>query len=140
MSDEFYAKLRVLVVDDNKHARKLAQRILNALGCSDVKEAVNAEEAWSHIVSQDFHILLLDYKMEPVDGISLAKRIRTDPASPHPGVPIILVTAEPSLQAMQAARAAGIDEVLPKPFSPQGLKERVEAIVKRADSAQNPHD
>ena len=130
MSGQFFDNLKVLVIDDNKHARKLAETILTQLGCRTVFTAADTTEAWDMFVSLKPHVLMLDLYMEPQNGLEFALKVRRDPASKNPAAPIIMMTGEPSRAAVEAARNAGIDELLAKPFSAACVMERFESIVK----------
>ena len=67
--------------------------------------------------------------MEPVGGIDLTRMIRTASDSPDPQVPILMVTAAPSLQEFTEARDVGVSEFLIRPFSVDSLRSRVAAII-----------
>ena len=69
--------------------------------------------------------------MEPFDGIELTKKIRTDPRSPNPYVPIILMTGYSAQIRVMQARDTGVTEFLVKPFTAQDLYTRIEQVIEK---------
>ena len=68
-------RLKVLVVDDSAHMRKLVVTILQAFGVSHIHEAENAERAWSLLLENNPDICILDWMMEGMSGLELTQKI-----------------------------------------------------------------
>ena len=92
MSGYRFDKLKVLVVDDNAHMRKLVVTILQAFGCSNILQAEGGEKAWALLREANPDVVVLDWMMEGMSGLDLVKLVRTDPQSPNPFVPVIMLT------------------------------------------------
>ena len=99
-----FDRLKILVVDDNAHMRKLVIAILEAFGVHQVTEAADGERAWNLLREVGPDIILLDWVMEGMSGIDLVKRIRNRPQSPNPFVPVIMLTGYTSTDRGRGAR------------------------------------
>jgi two-component system chemotaxis response regulator CheY len=73
--------------------------------------------------------LIVDWEMEPMDGMELVEKIRNDSASPDRFMPIIMVTAHSERPRIIAARDAGINEFVMKPVSARTLFSRLNAVI-----------
>ena len=124
-----FERLRVLVVDDNVHTRKLVITILQAFGVVQIHEADNGESAWTEMREFNPDVVLLDWVMEGMSGIELAKTIRSSPACPNPFVPLIMLTGYTSAEHVREARDAGINEFMAKPVSAKIMMSRLIAVI-----------
>ncbi len=124
MSDYRFERLKILVVDDNAHMRKLVVTILQAFGVVHIFEA-----AWESLREHNPDIIILDWVMEGMSGIELMKMIRANPASPNPFVPVIMLTGHTSLDHVMQARDAGINEFIAKPVSVKTMMSRLSSII-----------
>jgi len=129
--DQALSKLRIAVVDDNAAMRGIVRTVLDSLGCETVHEAADANRALSLLQSEQIDIMILDWKMKPMDGLTLVKRIRDDETSPNPFLPIIMLTAYGEPSKVREARDAGVTEFMVKPFSAEALYRRLAVIVNR---------
>ena len=131
---------RALVVDDNDTARQVLTGLLQGMGL-EAQAVGSGEAALTALASQassppPYDLLLLDWQMPEMDGLSLAQRIRGD----HPSypVPILMVTAYGREELLKHAEHIGIHDVLIKPVSPSTLFECVsQALGSRPDA--HPH-
>lgn len=124
-------KLKVLVVEDNWHMRALTKSLLSAFGIGHVDCVSDAEAAFKMFEKNKHDVLIVDWLMEPIDGIEFTKKLRADPNSPNPYVPIILMTGYSEKKRVETARDAGITEFLVKPFTSRTLFSRIEHIIER---------
>lgn len=129
MSNYRFDRLRVLVVDDNQHMRKLVATILRGFGVVQLHEAASAEQAWAMLRESNPDVILLDCILEGMSGLELAQKIRTSPASPNPLVSIVMLTGDTHIDRVRQARDAGINEFLAKPISVKGLLTRLSAVI-----------
>jgi CheY-like chemotaxis protein len=129
MSGYRFERLKILVVDDNVHMRKLVTTILQAFGVVQIFEAGSGEAAWDSFREHNPDIIILDWVMEGMSGIDLTRMIRTNPASPNPFVPVILLTGHTSLEHVMQARDAGISEFIAKPVSVKTMMARLSSII-----------
>jgi CheY-like chemotaxis protein len=131
MSGGAFEHLKALIVEDNQHMRTLLRSLLNALGVMNVLEATNGEDAFILLRDKQPDIILTDLSMKPMDGIAFAREVRMSTASPNPYIPIIMVTGHTERHRIEAARDAGVTEVLAKPITAGNLFQRIGEIVDR---------
>jgi DNA-binding response OmpR family regulator len=129
MMSEQLDKLRILIVDSEQKMRSLTRDMLNELGIPQVYTVGDGSRAYAELRDRQFDIIITERRMESVNGIDLTRMIRTAVDSPNPHVPILMMTAAPSLHDVTEARDAGVTEFLIKPFSVDGLKKRIIATV-----------
>ncbi len=126
------AGLRVLVVDDNRINRIVATKTLEALGAEAV--AVDSGAASIEAVIQtDYDLVLMDVNMPEMDGLEATRRIRAL-APPICSIPIIALTADVMSHHHRAYRSAGMDGLVPKPFSPSQLISAIADLADRSDA------
>jgi two-component system, chemotaxis family, chemotaxis protein CheY len=122
--------LRLLIVDDNRHAAEIVKQVLSSVGARDMTDAATPERAFKLLKEMPFDVIILDQNLgEGDDGTRLVRKIRVDPASPNPYIPILMLTGYTEQRRVQAARDAGVSEFLSKPFTVAGLLRRVEALI-----------
>ncbi|HET7084805.1 MAG TPA: response regulator [Rhizomicrobium sp.] len=129
MSDYRFDRLKVLVVDDNVHMRKLVTTILQAFGVVQILEAENGERAWSLLRESNPDVIILDWVMEGMSGVELIRMIRTNPQAPNPFVPVIMLTGHTSLEHVRQARDAGVNEFIAKPVSVKTMMSRLVSVI-----------
>ncbi len=131
MSGGAFEHLKALIVEDNQHMRTLLRSLLNALGVMNVLEATNGEDAFNLLRDKQPDLVLTDLSMKPMDGIAFAREVRMSKVSPNPYIPIIMVTGHTERHRIEAARDAGVTEVLAKPITAGNLFQRIGEIVDR---------
>jgi CheY-like chemotaxis protein len=124
-----FERLKVLVVDDNQHMRKLVVTILQAFGVSQITEAADGERAWALVREHNPDVIVLDWMMEGMSGLEVVKLVRTSSQSPNPFVPIIMLTGYAQLDHVRQARDAGVNEFLAKPVSVKAVMTRLVAVI-----------
>lgn len=119
--------LRVLVVDDNRTNRIVGVKSLGALGAE--AEAVDSGAAAVVAVGQeDFDLILMDINMPQMDGLEATRRIRALGGAAA-AIPIIALTADAMSHHQAAYVAAGMNGMVPKPFSPAQLLAEIARLV-----------
>jgi len=129
MSEYRFDRLRVLVVDDNAHMRKLVVTILQAFGVTQIVEADSADRAWQSLRDTNPDVIVLDWVMEGMSGLELIRMIRTNPQAPNPFVPVIMLTGHTSLDHVRQARDAGVNEFIAKPVSVKTMMSRLVSVI-----------
>jgi PleD family two-component response regulator len=124
-------RVNFLVVDDNKPMRHLVVTILKTLGASNVVEATNGRDAFAEMNSYPADIVICDWNMQPMDGISFTREMRLGDESPNRYVPIILLTGHTELARVREARDSGVNEFLAKPISATSIYSRIRSIIER---------
>jgi DNA-binding response OmpR family regulator len=123
--------IRVLIVEDNQPMLDLAKSILATFGVGTVHTAKNGEEGFKKFCDLNPDIVIADWMMKPMDGISLTRRIRNDAASPNHFIPVILMTGFSEKRRVIQARDAGVTEFLVKPFNARDLYRRISQVIER---------
>ena len=129
MSGYRFDRLKILVVDDNAHMRKLVVTILQAFGVVQIFEAESGERAWAVLREANPDVLVLDWMMEGMSGLDLVTLIRTDPQTPNPFVPVIMLSGHTHIDRVRQARDAGINEFIAKPVSVKTMMNRLLAVI-----------
>lgn len=123
--------IKVLVVEDNQPMLELAKSILGTFGVGMVYTSKNGEDGFRKFCEINPDLVIADWMMKPMDGISLTRRIRNDPASPNQFVPVILMTGFSEKRRVIQARDAGVTEFLVKPFNARDLYRRISQVIER---------
>jgi CheY-like chemotaxis protein len=124
-----FSNLRVLLIDDNQHMLELMQRVLLAMRVKVIHRMMDAGEAFKELEHLSPDLIFVDWVMEPLDGHEFVRKVRTDPESPCPNVPIVMVTGHTEEFRIKAAVAAGVNGFLAKPISPQMVYQRVCSVI-----------
>jgi len=119
----------VLLVEDEPVNAAVAQGYLEALGCTSVWTKDGAE-ALARSATERFDLILMDINMPAFDGYQTAKLIR-ERAGAGRRVPIIALTAHTPAQVRERCEAAGIDDVLSKPYTPEDCEKLLRHWIPR---------
>jgi DNA-binding response OmpR family regulator len=114
---------RVLLVDDSKTERRLAERAL----AQDAYEVVTADSAQAALLALDeagFNLIISDQRLPDLPGVALLGMVRETVV---PAPPMLLLTSDDSARTRHAASQAGVCMVLTKPVAPSSLREIVKA-------------
>jgi two-component system OmpR family response regulator len=120
------AKPHVLVVDDDREIRELTSRFLQRNGLR-VETAANGIEMSERLVSRRVDLIVLDRVMPGEDGLDLCRDLRR-----HSRVPIIILTLLGAETERIRGLQLGADDYLQKPFSPDELLARIQAVLRRS--------
>ncbi|HVY04166.1 MAG TPA: response regulator [Caulobacterales bacterium] len=133
--DALVRPAHILIVDDDDRIRDLLKRFLASRGAR-TSGAHDAESARKLMMAIDFDLLIIDVMMPKEDGFSLAESVRKTS-----DVPIILLTARGQPEDRIRGLSTGADDYVPKPFEPEELALRVNAILRRTrERGQAPED
>ncbi|KPL52412.1 MULTISPECIES: response regulator [Hyphomicrobiales] len=116
----------ILVVDDYKTMIRIIRNLLKQLGFEDVDEASDGTEAFAKMKDRRYGLVISDWNMEPMTGYELLKHVRADTSLAK--TPFIMVTAESKTENVIAAKKAGVNNYIVKPFNAQTLKGKIEAV------------
>ncbi len=123
-------EMNALIVEDDRHMRRLIRNVVFALGVKDVAEAGDGSAALEELKASHADLVLCDMKMEPMDGLEFVKQLRSDPENPHRFVPVIMITAYADLETVKEARDAGVSEFMAKPISADALDKHIQRVLK----------
>jgi len=116
----------VLVVDDYSTMVRIIRNLLKQLGFADVDDAKDGASALEKMRARHYGLVISDWNMEPMTGYDLLRQVRSDPSLGD--VPFIMVTAESKTENVIAAKKAGVNNYIVKPFNAQTLKSKIEAV------------
>ena len=116
----------ILVVDDYKTMIRIIRNLLKQLGFNDVDEASDGTEALAKLREKKYGLVISDWNMEPMTGYQLLKEVRADDSLRT--TPFIMVTAESKTENVIAAKKAGVNNYIVKPFNAQTLKGKIDAV------------
>ena len=125
------SNLTVLVVDDKEPIRELICGILDTFGVGKVREASDGLGAFRDMKAHMPDAVITDLAMQPVDGLTFTRTVRTDPASPAPDVPILMITGHSEKHHVEEARDAGVTEFLAMPVTANSIAERLTSAIQR---------
>jgi DNA-binding response OmpR family regulator len=125
-------KYSFLIIDSNNHMASTTKNILRSLGAMKVRSAGDASTALEQLENGSCDLVILDLDFNDcLDGLELARMVRTSDGGPKAHIPIIMLCSRPEKSRVLAARDAGIHEFLRRPFSAAELHQRVSAALNR---------
>ncbi len=116
--------MKILVVDDSSTMRRIVVNSLQRIGFTDTVEAEDGRAALDRFDSS-VGFVITDWNMPNMTGTELAKALRDRGEQ----VPILMVTARSVREDIIEAMQAGVNNYIVKPFTPQILKEKIDALV-----------
>jgi two-component system, chemotaxis family, chemotaxis protein CheY len=120
-------KMNVLIVDDYKTMLRIIGNLLKQLGFSNIDEATDGATALEKLRQKPYGLVISDWNMEPMTGLQLLKEVRSD--IKLKSVPFIMVTAESKTENVVAAKQAGVNNYIVKPFNAATLKTKMTAVI-----------
>jgi two-component system chemotaxis response regulator CheY len=116
----------ILVVDDYNTMVRIIRNLLRQLGFENIDDASDGSAALAKMQSRKYGLVISDWNMEPMTGYDLLRHVRADPALKT--IPFIMVTAESKTENVIAAKKAGVDNYIVKPFNAQTLQHKIAAV------------
>lgn len=117
----------ILIVDDYKTMLRIVRNLLKQLGFDNVDEATDGSMALEKLRSKSYGLVISDWNMEPMTGYELLKEVRAD--GQLKSTPFIMVTAESKTDNVVAAKKAGVNNYIVKPFNAATLKQKISAVL-----------
>jgi len=117
----------ILVVDDYQTMIRIIRNLLKQIGFENVDEASSGQQAYEKILQKNYGLIISDWNMEPMTGYQLVQKVRAEPT--RKDVPFIMVTAESKTDNVMAARSAGVNHYIVKPFNAAVLKAKIDAVL-----------
>jgi two-component system chemotaxis response regulator CheY len=117
----------ILAVDDSPSMREMVALALKSAGFT-VTSAIDGEDALKTARTKAFDLILSDVNMPKMDGISLIKALREEPAYRH--TPILMLTTESSAERKREGKAAGATGWIVKPFDPDQLVATMQRVLR----------
>jgi two-component system, chemotaxis family, chemotaxis protein CheY len=116
----------ILVVDDYNTMIRIIRNLLKQIGFENIDDASDGALALSKMRGRRYGLVISDWNMEPMTGYDLLREIRGD--AKLAGTPFIMVTAESKTDHVIAAKRAGVNNYIVKPFNAQTLKSKIETV------------
>jgi len=126
------SEVRALIVDDSSVMRKIVERSLRQAGLEAlvVYEAGSGNEGLDLLKTQPVDLILSDINMPAMDGLEFVRQVKEQNLAP--GVPVVMITTESSMESVQQAIQAGAKSYIRKPFTVEQVKERVMPLLNAA--------
>ena len=119
--------MTILIVDDYKTMLRIIRNLLKQLGFNNVDEATDGAAALQKLRGKDYNLVISDWNMEPMTGYQLLKEIRSDDKMQE--TPFIMITAESKTENVIAAKKAGVNNYIVKPFNAATLKTKMTSVI-----------
>lgn len=117
----------VLVVDDQQTMIDVIVAILRKIGFEEVDHTLDGRTALGMMRAKTYGLVISDLNMEPMSGLQLLRSVRSDPNLRS--TVFIMTTASMATENAIAAKQAGVDNYVLKPFTPAVLREKIQAAL-----------
>jgi two-component system, chemotaxis family, chemotaxis protein CheY len=119
--------MNILIVDDYKTMLRIIRNLLKQLGFNNVDEATDGSMALQKLRDREYGLVISDWNMEPMTGIQLLREVRAD--ARLKAMPFIMITAESKTENVVAAKEAGVNNYIVKPFNAATLKTKLITVL-----------
>ena len=116
----------VLVVDDSATMINILRTLLRQIGFADVDDAKDGATALEQMRRKRYGLVISDWNMEPMSGYDFLREVRRDDGLKR--TLFIMITGEAKTEHVIAARRAGVNNYIVKPFNAQTLKTKIELV------------
>ena len=116
----------VLVVDDYQTMVRILRNLLKQIGFNDVDDASDGQAALEKLRARKYGLVISDWNMAPMTGYELLQQVRAD--GDLNALPFIMVTAEAKTENVVAAKKAGVNNYIVKPFNAETLRTKISAV------------
>ncbi len=118
-----------MVVDDSIVVRNLIKWLLRSCHAREIREAADGAHAREVFRSCSPDIILVDWEMQPVDGLTFVNHVRDLKDSPDPYVSVVMMSSCRQCRKALVARDAGADAFVTKPLSRAGLLGAIRSVI-----------
>ena len=122
------AGMKFLVVDDSLTMRRIVINTLKTIGYDNVLEACDGKDAIAKLMSEGAEFLITDWNMPEMSGLDLAKWVRSN--EQFANMPVLMVTTRGNKDDVIEAMKVRVNNYIVKPFTAQGLKEKIDQVLK----------
>jgi len=119
--------MNVLIVDDYKTMLRIIENLLKQLGFKNIHQATDGSTALQSLHGKHMGLVISDWNMQPMTGLQLLKEVRAD--ADLKATPFIMITAESKTENVIAAKEAGVNNYIVKPFNAETLKQKISAVL-----------
>jgi two-component system chemotaxis response regulator CheY len=121
-----HPSMSILVVDDFETMTSIVRSLLRKLGLSNVDAVFDGKSALRELHKRHYDLVISDWNMASMSGYDLLKEVRADPKLAS--IPFILITGSCTAEAVLAAKAAGVNDYIIKPFTAETLRRKLNAV------------
>jgi two-component system chemotaxis response regulator CheY len=121
--------MRILIVDDYATMLRILRNLLKQLGFENVHEASDGKAALRQFETNTYDLVISDWNMEPMTGFELLRAVRANPETAQ--TKFIMITAESATENVIAAKRAGVNNYIIKPFTSEILLGKIEAVFQQ---------
>ncbi len=119
--------MNILIVDDYKTMLRIIENLLKQLGFKNIMQATDGAAALKLLRENNFGMVISDWNMQPMTGLQLLKEVRADEKLKP--TPFIMITAESKTENVVAAKEAGVNNYIVKPFNAETLKTKIVSVI-----------
>ncbi len=124
------SNLKFLIVDDSPTMRRIVNNTLKRLGYRDIEEADNGSSGMDKLRSiPGINFIVTDWNMPVMDGLQFVQTIRS--SQEFAKLPILMVTTRSVKDDIIEAMKAGVNNYIVKPFTPETMKSKIDAILNK---------
>jgi two-component system, chemotaxis family, chemotaxis protein CheY len=116
----------ILVVDDYSTMIRIIRNLLRQIGLDNVDDASDGSDALAKMRGRKYGLVISDWNMEPMTGYELLREVRANTELSQ--TPFITITAESKTENVIAAKKAGVNNYIVKPFNAATLKTKIDAV------------
>jgi two-component system chemotaxis response regulator CheY len=124
-----YETIRVLVVEDDGHTRRMICRPLRQIGYRTIHEAANGSDAFRETLRIKPQVILCDIHMQPMNGFDFLKKLRAFPQGDYANTPVIFLSSDTQRDTVVEAMGLNVDGYIAKPVSLAALQNRLDAVL-----------
>lgn len=121
------AALHVMVVDDTAISRALVEQALDWAQIPNVQYEADGKTAFKKLTEKPVHLVISDYNMPGMDGLSLLEALRKNQSTQRIG--FILITGTANRELIQRGQKAGMNNFIAKPFTKEALLRCIETVT-----------
>jgi len=121
--------MRILIVDDYATMLRILRNLLKQLGFENVHEASDGQAALKQFENNKYDLVISDWNMEPMTGFDLLRKVRANPETA--ATKFIMITAESATENVIAAKRAGVNNYIIKPFTSEILQGKIESVFQQ---------
>jgi len=121
----------VLIIEESSFGLKIVADMCRDFGLNAIFAAKSLDAGFGQLNTAPFALVICDWGRPPLDGPAFARRVRSSNNEHTKRLPIILMKAQPTPADVLAAREAGANEFLARPFSAQALLDRIAVIFSK---------
>lgn len=128
--DKSELQARILLVENISHMARILREILMNLGFRDIHRVTNVIYGYQFVEKNRTDLIIAEINISPIGGAQLCQTLRLAADSPGRQVPVLLTLADPTAEAVVAARDCGAHFVLAKPVSTTALATKIAALLR----------